>query len=244
MKVIICEDNLEQRRFIQNEIVKYSSFHLPGVEITLCASRSDEVLHYIEYFSADCYLLDINLNGNIDGLQLAAQIRKRDPLGAIIFITSFADKLKLTFKYKIAALDYIEKNQNKDKFINAIIESLSVAYNRYYEMGNKEDSNIFQVKVGEILKNIKFNDIYFFETSQKSHKVKVHTTNGIYEFYGKLKDLETLDTRFFRCHHSYLINIDYISEYNLKKGIVRMKNNHDCLVSYRNSKKLKQVINT
>lgn len=176
----------------------------------------------------------------MNGLELAGLIREKDPLANIIFITTFADKLQLTFKYKIAAMDYIVKTTNKESLSNSIIEALNTAYSRYISLGQKDTTNVLQIRIGDNIKNIKFDDIYYFETASIAHKLKLHSKNGIYEFYGKLKDLEELDCRFCRCHNSYLINIQYLKEYIPKNGILLMDSAHECLVSYRYSKNIKR----
>lgn len=239
MRIIICEDDIYQRLFIQNEIIKYASFHLPSVEVVLAASKAEEVLNYIEHYSVDCYFLDINLEGSMNGLELAGHIREKDPIANIIFITSLADKLKLTFKYKIAALDYICKT-NQSELSHSIIEVLNTAYKRYLSLGQNDSSNVIQIKIGESIKNIKYDDIYYFETASTAHKIRLHTKNGVYEFYGKLKELENIDSRFCRSHNSYLINIEHLKEFNPKSGKLLMNNGHDCLVSYRYSKNIKR----
>lgn len=240
MRVIICEDDLSQRQSILTEIVQYANFHIPGVEVVLCASSGAEVLNYITQYPADCYFLDINLEGEMCGLELASLIREKDSLANIIFVTTFADKLKLTFKYKIAAMDYIIKDPNKEAFQKNLLDALKTAYQRYIAIGQQNERvNMLQIKVGENVRNIKYEDIYYLETATVAHKLKLHTKNGIYEFYGKLKDYEKLDARFRRCHNSYLINIDYLLEYSPKERTITMSNGHTCLVSYRYSKNIK-----
>lgn len=243
LKIIICEDDLVQRQFILNEIIKYSTFHLSSVEVVLSASKPEEVLNYINNYSADCYFLDIEYgNDEIDGLELAKSIREKDSLCNIIFISSFSNKLNLTFKYKIAALDFIIKTTNTHDLSKNIIESLNIAHNRYLLLGKNDDVDILQIKVGENIKNIKYNDIYYFETAQTAHKIRVHSRYGFFEFYGKMKELENLDDRFCRCHNSYLINIHHLKEFNPKKRTVVMSNSHECLVSYRYSKNIKKYL--
>lgn len=240
MRVIICEDDLSQRQSILTNIVQYANFQIPGIEVVLCASSGVEVLNYINHYPADCYFLDINLEGDMCGLELASLIREKDSLANIIFVTTFADKLKLTFKYKIAAMDYIIKDPNKEVFQENLIAALKTAYQRYIAIGQQNERvNMLQIKVGENIRNIKYEDIYYFETATVAHKLKLHTKNGIYEFYGKLKDYEKLDTRFRRCHNSYLINIDYLLEYSPKERTLTMSNGHTCLVSYRYTKNIK-----
>lgn len=240
MRVVICEDERSQLKFIHDVINKYSSFHLPDVEIVLCAAKPEEVLKFIEMANADCYFFDIEFGSHIDGLNLAETIREKDPLASIIFVTSYAEKLRLTFKYKVAALDFIVKELDEENFKKNIIDALKTAYKRYLALGQDQGSKVFQIRVGENIRNIRMDDIYYFETSPKAHKIRVYTKTGNYEFYGNLKDLEKLDKRFCRIHNSYVINIHHFEEYDSKNRVLKLKNGHDCLVSYRYFKNLKK----
>lgn len=53
--------------------------------------------------------LDIQLEADINGIKLASEIRKHDPVGNIIFVTSHSELTYLTFVYKVAAMDFILK---------------------------------------------------------------------------------------------------------------------------------------
>lgn len=240
LRIVICEDESEQRKFIESIIYQYGTFHYPGAEVVLSASQPEEVLSYIDQHPADCYFLDIEYECAIDGLELAKRIRKHDPLASIVFITSYDNKLRLTFKYKIAALDFVVKVPDKQQFAKHIVNALDTAYSRYLKLGQMDEMNVLQIKVGDNIKNIRYDDIYYFETSHIPHKIKVHSKNGIFEFYGKLKELEKLDKRFCRSHDSYLINIHYLVEYDLKNKILKMDNGHQCLVSYRYANNIKR----
>lgn len=46
----------------------------------------------------------------MNGFELAQEIRKFDPRGFIIFITTHAELSYMTFTYKVEALDYIIKD--------------------------------------------------------------------------------------------------------------------------------------
>ncbi|MEC1771137.1 LytR/AlgR family response regulator transcription factor [Schinkia azotoformans] len=239
MRVILCEDDPQQRRFLQSTILQYTSFHETNIELVLCAAKPEEVMTYLTDHQADCYFLDIELDAGINGLELAQFIREKDPLANIIFITTFADKLKLTFTYKLAALDYILKEAPNLK--DNIISALQVAYEKYEQIHFKEETGFFALKIGEFIKKVRFEDIYYFETSHHAHKVILREINGFYEFYGNLKEIEEkIDERFFRCHRSYLINLDYIEKLDMQKKQVFLKNGTICDVSYRYWKNLKQ----
>lgn len=232
MKVIVCEDNLIQRNFICKEIRNYASFHETSIELVLCTSTPDEVLAYLNTNQADCYFLDIELDHQLDGMDLAMKIRRKDPLANIIFITSHADRLKLTFTYKLAALDFIVKD-TPDQVAFQIKDVLQAAFRKYIQLAEAVPTEVIQIKIGERIKNIAIQDIYYFETSVIPHKLMLYEKNGFYEFYGRLKDFESLNTTLYRCHKSFLINLQHVKELDKKKRTVTMLNGAICIISFR-----------
>ncbi|EGQ26269.1 LytTR family DNA-binding domain-containing protein [Mammaliicoccus sciuri] len=241
MRVIICEDNPVQKEFIYKEIMNYASFHEPSIEVVLCTSTPDDVLTYLDHYQADCYFLDIELDHQLDGMDLAVTIRKRDPLATIIFITTHADRLKLTFTYKLAALDFIVKD-TPNQIAAQVKEALESAFEKYTQLGEVDSSEVIQIKIGERIKNIRLQDIYYFETSAIPHKITVYEKNGYYEFYGRLKDFEEVSSSFYRCHKSLLINLQHVNELDKKKRTVTMTNGAICDISFRASGELQRRI--
>jgi len=241
MKVIICEDDKAQLHLIRTKLENYAFIEYPTIEIVLSTSNPEEVLAYMEHEQADCYFLDIELNSSISGLDLASKIREVDPQSSIIFVTTHAELLQLTFTYKLAALDFIIKT-DQELLTQQLIVALEAAYQKYRQLGSANQKQYFQVKMGEFIKNIPFEDIYFFSTSSQAHKIQLQTKNGNFEFYGKLKDLENLNENFYRCHQSYIINLQQIYEIDKKNRIVKMNNGEFCYISYRAIRGLQENI--
>src|SRR5690606_19285247 len=104
---------------------------------------------------------------------------------------------------------------------------------RYKQMGVTHAANFFQVKIGELIKNIPYENIYYFETSLNIHKVILYEKNGIYEFYGKLKDIEDAHPTLFRCHKSFVINLQHVAQIDKKKKYVELVNGAACPISIR-----------
>ncbi|MEK3936155.1 LytTR family DNA-binding domain-containing protein [Sporosarcina sp. FSL W7-1349] len=90
-----------------------------------------------------------------------------------------------------------------------------------------------QIKVGERIKNIKIEDVYYIETSAIPHRLTLYERHGYYEFYGKLIDFEALGEPFYRSHKSFLINLCHVKELNKKERTVTMANGDRCLISFR-----------
>lgn len=242
MKVVICEDTPQQQKMIHDRLKNYAMINHPSVEFVLVASNAEEVLKFLEQKNADCYFLDIELGAGSNGIQLANEIRKKDPLASIIFVTEYSGLLKLTFKYKIAALDYILKRIDRS-FSDRLIGTFESSIQRYKQLGQTQSANFFQIKIGELIKNIPYENIYYFETSTTIHKIILSEKNGVYEFYGKLKDIEHIHPTFFRCHKSFIINLQHVVQINKKTMYAELVNGTQCPISVRALRNIQTKIN-
>lgn len=241
MKVVICDDNDRQRQYIYTVLKKYAFIQYPSVDFIINTGNPDEVLLYLENNRVDCCFLDIELEHRINGLELARNIRNQNPHASIIFVTTHAEMLKLTFTYKLAALDFIVKREDKE-ISNDLREALDAAFDYYEQLGGNTDSPYFQLNIGELIKNLPYDQIIFFTTSERIHKIQLYTLNGIYEFYGKIKEIENLNKNLYRCHKSYIINLQHIQEINKKERTLKMINGEICPISFRAMRKLQDKL--
>lgn len=232
MNIVICEDNQRQRDFILKTLQQYAFIEYPTARFGLTTANPEEVLTYSETAHVDCFFLDIELETSMNGLTLASKIREHCPYASIVFVTTHADKLRLTFTYKVLALDFIVKSEQEQTAIQ-LREALDAAFKHYQRIGETKETPYFQIKIGELIKNIAYDDIVFFKTSDNFHKLELHTLSGFYEFYGKMKDIEPLHGQFYRCHKSYCINRAYIEQIDKKARVITMKNGNTCPISVR-----------
>lgn len=229
--IIICEDNLDQRKKI--EAIISSETKKFNCKIALSTNNPHEVIQYIDNSqNSFIYFLDVDLNSDLNGFQLAHLIRTYDPKGYIIFLTAHAELTLLTFQYKVQALDYIVKGD-----INAIkvkiADCLNAVHNNLNAAKTKNDNKL-SIDVGSNVIFLDFDEILFFETAGKEHKISVHTFKGQYEFYGTLKNIEqAVSSNFYKTHRSYLVNTKKIKSIDKSKMIVEMMNSEICYVSLR-----------
>ena len=94
LEIFICEDNLAQRTSLEQLIQQ--TILLNNWEMTLRLNTENplEILTYLEEYpqTQGVYFLDIDLNTEMNGIQLGAEIRNRNPHGKIIFITTVTVK--------------------------------------------------------------------------------------------------------------------------------------------------------
>ena len=243
LKVVICEDNKNQREKITQIVENIILREEFNMELAIATKDPKEVLNYMENNKnmVGIYFLDVDLHVSMNGIKLAEKIRELDPNGFIIFVTTHSEMSFLTFEYKVEAMDYIIKDnyQNIKERVNKCMQK---ANSIYYSKNNKDDK-FFTVNCDDYILNIKYNDILFLETSDQIHKVRIHEENKQVEFYGTLKDIEeTLDDRFYRCHRSFIVNRDKINRIDKKERIIYMINGEQCFASTRYIRGLVKLI--
>ena len=115
LEIFICEDNLAQRAYLEQLIQQAIVLNDWEMMLRLSTESPLEILAYLEKHpqTQGIYFLDVDLNTKMNGIQLGAEIRNRNPHGKIIFITAHNELLPLTFQYKVEAMDYIAKDNKK-----------------------------------------------------------------------------------------------------------------------------------
>lgn len=233
LNVIICEDNENQRKRISKFIENSIMIENLDMEILLSTGKPDEIIDYLKKNEVSgLYFLDIDLQSDINGIKLAETIREYDPRGFIVFITTHAEMSYLTFIYKVEAMDYIIKD-NPEIIKERIHQCILNAHRKYSSKATEMQKN-FIIKVEDRIISIEYNKILFFETSNIIHKVILHAVDRQIEFYSKMKEVEKkLDSRFYRCHRSFLVNKDNIKEIDTRNRVIHMINGQECLIATR-----------
>lgn len=215
IRIAICEDEKEQQELLKNYIEKI--FEKLYIKYSLDIFNSGEEL--LEKYSKDIdlILLDIQL-GEINGMDTARKIRVLDNNVEIIFITSLVEYA--LEGYKVRAYRYLVKpvkyEDIKENIINCIKE---------VEIKNKY---IIIKKQGHQIK-LDINEITYIEVQKET--ITIHTLNGVYKINGTMNNIEKeIDcSRFFRCHKSFLVNLEHIKI--IKQYIAILENNEEVPVS-------------
>jgi len=236
LNIYICEDNLKQREFMTSYIADYCMFQSLDAQVALSANNPEDILsHYKNTSEPALFLLDIELNAKINGIELASRIREMGKKAAIVFVTTHSEMTFVTFQYKVEALDFIVKD-NAANIKHKIAECVKIALGRYAEATDK--GKTIKISVEDKIIFLDMDDIILVETTPTRHKLRLHTHNRMLEFNGELKALESqLDERFIRCHKSCIINKTKIASANKKDNTVTMTNHSVCPVS-RTARKL------
>ncbi len=242
LSIYICEDNIVEQKFIEDHVKRFLMIEEFDMKFEFSTTKPDEVLDHILQ-KPQCiglYFLDIGLNSNMNGIQLAAKIRLLDPVGNIVFITTHSELVMMAFKYKIEALDFILKD-TLENIGEKICECMKVANLRHMKQAKKRDSFI-DIHIGHQVRSLNVNEINFFETSSTPHKLIVHLINSQIDFYGTIKDMVVkLNhlSHFISVHQSFLVNINNVEHVDNRTRKITFFNGDFCFASHRGLKKLK-----
>ena len=223
LNVVICDDNqlmVDRIEAAVNDAIGWD--HIVNVEVECKATTPDDVIDLVRASSKPrLFFLDIDLQHPVyNGLTLGEEIRKYDVNSDVIYVTSHSEKSKDTFRYRVAALDFIVKDLAglNTKIREAVKNAderfrLSTKTGKKFELtgGKKSDEGVDDSrKYFKDLAQI----IYFCSDKDRigKNKVELHELDAVYTFRGTLKGVESFDERLVRISGSTVINIDYVKE--------------------------------
>lgn len=197
-RVVIVEDEENYSRALVRLCSKYQQEH--GVEISTEVYDNPAVFLQKYRGDADVILLDI-LMPQMNGMECARRLRKRDENVLLCFVTSMAQYA--IQGYEVGAVDFILKPVSYDEF--------SLKMNRILRILRKQSSATVMISTRSEMKKIDLRDLRYVEVF--NHSLIYHTTEGDFEAYGKLSSLEEDERfhRFVRTSPSHLVNCSMIT---------------------------------
>ncbi len=226
IRIAICDDEKHMSDHIRAMASDF--FRKKNSEIRLRTFLSGEdLLNYDGQI--DILFLDIQMDG-MDGLETARKLRAGKFRGFLIFITVLKEMVFQSFE--VQAYDYLVKPVDEKQF-EKTMERL------FASMQNIGEDSLL-VQQGYERRIVPKDEIVFCEVIDR--KIYLNLASGeVVDYYERIENLETkLDSYFFRCHRSYLINLKHLKGY--KNGTAYMDNNKEVPVSRLRSKEFSGVV--
>lgn len=241
LPIFLCDDDssilLRYRRFIENSII----INDYDMRVVISTTDSQDILLYLEkqQLTNSLFFLDIDLAQSMTGIDLAQKIRKKDAFAQIVFVTSHQEFALETLKRQIAPLNYIVKGSDDEKKLieNILKESYEHTYIDQYQ-----NNKYVSFSVGSQFININVESIYFLETSVVPHKLVLYGKDIMYEFYGKMNELEESYPDLIRIHKSFLVNIKQIKSIDFKNRLIMFPDDYSCTFPLNKVKFLKKLV--
>ena len=242
--IYLCEDDKSQLKLWESIVEKYLMINATDIRLYCSVSKPEELLFARRRSNVTgLYFLDIDLQAKINGIELAQEIRKYDPRGYIVFVTTHNEMALITFRYKVEAMDFIVKDQ---------VESLAEQF--YGCIENAENNYKFQlgslnsrlsVKIDKASLVLDQNDIIAITTGDSYHTLTIHTKTGIRQITGTLKEFQkTMNSEFCQCSRSSVINMKHVLKFSREKALITMDNKETYSVSVRMMGKVQKALDS
>jgi two-component system response regulator AgrA len=242
--IYLCEDDKRQLNRWQGIIEKYLLMNPTESRLYCATSKPEELLSMRRRSSTiGLYFLDIDLHANKNGIELAQEIRKYDPRGYVVFVTTHSEMAVLTFRYKVEAMDFITKDETETlpEQICSCIQNAERNYKAQLDSSNR----LLSIKVDKDSLVLDQNDIVAITTGDDSHKITIHTKTGIRQISGSLKEFQaTLNSDFCQCNRSTIINMKHVLKYTRENALLLMNNKETYSVSIRMMGKVQRALNS
>jgi DNA-binding LytR/AlgR family response regulator len=228
-RILICDDNTEDLKSISSIIDDFYS-RVAKVPHSLAKfSHPWEALSHVESDSAvDVAVLDI-LMPEMNGVDLAAQMRKAGFGGYLIFLSSSNDFAHQS--YKVKAYSYILKPAAPKKVFELFTD--------IQKMRRMTEQNGFMLTHRGGTRLVNFQEFMYVESND--HKLFFHLIDGeIISIYATLKSYEEKllgEPQILRAQKSYIVNLDYVRSCENSK--LYMRNGKQISVS-RNFEPIKE----
>jgi len=181
-----------------------------GYDTTEPAASYTEAIQMIQDEKPDILLLDIQLSGRKDGIDLAWAIREEYGI-PFIFLTANADAATVERAKKVSPPAYLVKPFSKDDLYSSIEICLYNSAPHSKQQDENTDANYLIkdslfLKQGQTFHKVRVEDILYME-SQNVY-VRLYTLTGNFLVRCSIPACMELinDNRFFRVHRSYAIN--------------------------------------
>ncbi len=213
MKIAICDDEKDIRNYIEKCVREVD----PDIDTVQYADGRDILK---TDFDADILFLDIQMPG-VDGMKTARILRTSGSKTVIVFVTA---KEEYVFQaFDVDAVQYILKPFDKNKLLNTIKKTISLADERRSVadiLDMKDDDpdspRFITVKSGRANTRVALSDIAYAEVFDRLIVLHMKNKESI-EYYGRMSELAKIaGTDFFRPHRAYLINLAHVSSYDSK----------------------------
>lgn len=206
MKLLIVDDEAPARDRLRRLLGEIDACEVVGE-----AGTGQEALSFCSELQPDVVLLDVRMPG-ISGIEVARHIDSLEDPPAVIFTTAYDQYAVEAFETE--AVGYLLKPVRKEKLAHALRHAARVSPSRLVKVAQtaqiEHRREQICARLGEQLRLIPLNEIYYFLADQKY--VTVRHKGGENLIDDSLKSLaEEFETEFVRIHRNALVAEKQIS---------------------------------
>lgn len=238
--IYLCEDNQKELQLLRKTLENYILIESLDFQVIFSATSPYQLLDKLSEKIIDgaVYFLDIELNSEMNGIDLATKIRQIDSCAYLIFTTTHEEMAMETFRHKVEALDYLLKDSP-----NYMTDVLLCLQHIVKEVHKPHLSKEFRLHF-----HLPEQELYFYPKeilyveAIESHCVNLYTKKGIYICRQTLRETADMWPGFLMCHRSFLVNPEHIHALLKTSCQVVLDDGSYCPCSSRQIRKLQKYL--
>lgn len=203
----IIVDKDQRTNIITKKIIRKISFHFPeSINICTYNQYTPELELKIQNKNSKIYIIAINLEGKVKGIDIAKRIREFDLKSVIFFLTTHSEMFNKVHQDIPMVYRFISKDQ---KFAIKLFKDLQNVINKIYD--NKKF--IYHSLHTDL--TLFYKSITYINRDKKERKLIIHTDQNDYKVSMTFKEIGPyLDERFKMSHRACLVNTERIESYD------------------------------
>lgn len=211
-KILIVEDEMIIGANISLQLSKL------GYDVTGIVSRGEEALAHVKQNPPDIVLMDIQLKGELDGIDTVIRMQQEMDM-PVIYLTANADDDNFERAKATNPFAFISKPFKKLDLEHAI--ELTMGRLDKNKSGSKEEatcvspfvqSDSIYVRRNERMIKIMISDIYYFEADRNYCKIFAKNKECLLVMTLKEINDRLPPEHFLRIHRSFIINLSHVDE--------------------------------
>lgn len=211
LEFILVDDEKDMRdkeRQVINDVLLKTDL---SYEIREFSSLTKELKDVINSNSPKVYILDIDLNSKVNGLDIGKYIRNYDWDSELLYITSHDRMFEKVFRNIYKVFDFIEKFDSMEERLANDLKQIIL---------KKWDKKKFIYSNSRVTFEIFLDDILYLYRDTVERKIAIKTVNGNVFLVNKNINqiIEELDDRFIQVHRSCIVNKNRVNVYNWAGG--------------------------
>lgn len=232
IKFVLCDDNVQLLSKLKEmlEVIFFRNDFDAGIVFTTDSTTS--LIDFLNNNEVNVLFLDINLNSQSNGIDIAKEIRKNNKSIYIIFLTGHFEYIVSAFECK--TFDFIQKPFYFSKLedtVKRLFDDINADTQKFLRLTNRH-------------KLVNQDLINYIQKDGMKTIYSLNSTN--IESYGSFNKISaSLPDNFIRCHKSFIVNINNISNVDLSTNTIFFKDSSTstCFIGPKYKNKFLEVLN-